>query len=468
MIGIVSQSKKLLHKLVGSPKNYTEVVEALSSLPERTYDASVLTRVAELDKACGGIVNTIDTIVVGGTNGKSTALHFAAKLFQEEKIKTAIIYSSHFLTYNERLVIDEKAIDNKQFAEVVGDVLERAVEHGLDVTAAEILYIAGLIFAKQQGCQVVLVELAEGGKYDPVSLVSPKIAAITRVVADSSTDLSQDLDKAAYEMLTIAKPGTWVVSAEQSKIRLQKMKNYVEQQGSRWAMPIRKLAPLPYMYEQLYGRVASLGERIAQIYVEEIKQEFSPFLKGNLLATQRGQRGRPTLQAKKAAELNPIKTMKMFWAEAFSLLKARFEVLEKEKPTIILDNANNIDAFMNVFLGVRLVHYQRPVKGFVLIMGVSAPINLDEFMKSVRYLLKKAPGEVFFVNMPTVKESYTAKELLAEADNYNIAARAYETLDEALRHATTMVDSKDGLITITGSPELISAYWSYKGVKKIV
>ena len=93
------------------------------------------------------------------------------------------------------------------------------------------------------------------------------------------------------------------------------MKKWADENDINWAMPIRKLAALPYVYEQLYGRAASLGERIAQIYVEDVRKKFSPFLRGNLLATQKGQRGRPTLEAKRNAELNPIKTLKKFWQE---------------------------------------------------------------------------------------------------------------------------------------------------------
>src|SRR3990172_6750753 len=76
----------------------------------------------------------------------------------------------------------------------------------------------------------------------------------------------------------------------------------------------------------------------------------------NFMENKKGKRGRPTLEAKRQAELHPIQTLKGFWTEHFDLLRGRFELLDKEKPTMLIDNANNLDAFSNLFLGIRLLH----------------------------------------------------------------------------------------------------------------
>ena len=55
-------------------------------------------------------------------------------------------------------------------------------------------------------------------------------------------------------------------------------------------MPIRKLAPLPYPFEQLHGRCAALAERIAQIYVNSLLRKETVIVSGSLL----NQTKRPT------------------------------------------------------------------------------------------------------------------------------------------------------------------------------
>ena len=453
--------------IVGKIRTYNDVVEYLDGLKPSEYSEAVITRMQKLDQLLGNVSTKLDTILVAGSNGKSLTMHFAAKLLKEEGFKVGVAHSSHFLTYNERLCFEAQQINNKQFTDVVNEVINTAQTHNIQATAHEIMTMAALLHFVNEKVDIILLEVASGGKWDPTAICHPKIAAITRIAQDQRNINNQDLDTVAFEMLEITKPGTWFISAEQSKIRLQKMRTFTLERGAQWAMPIRKLAFLPYIYEQLYGRIASLGERIAQMYVEDIKGKFSPFLRGNLLATQKGQRGRPTLEAKRYSELNPLRTLKTFWAEHFDLPKGRYELFDKEKPTIVLDNATNLDAYENLFLGVRLLHYQKPLEGFALVLGVEKNIALDEAMKTIRYLFKKVPGQLFFVPIPGHTVQYhEPQELVAKAKELNIKATACSNLAQAFEQAKQVVDERNGLVAIAGAAQIISEYWSNRGIKK--
>ena len=149
------------------------------------------------------------------------------------------------------------------------------------------------------------------------------------------------------------------------------MNDLTEAQGGHWAMPIRKLAPLAYPFEQLHGRCAALAERVAQMFMENYYNKGATITADSLLSKQKGERGRPTLEAKRKSELQPKKTLEQFWKEELNELPGRFQSLEKEKPSILLDTASNIDAFKNILLGIRLLHYQRPLKGLTIIMAAA-------------------------------------------------------------------------------------------------
>ena len=461
----LEQSRKKESGL-GKARAYNEVVEYLDALKPFDYSEASLRRMKDLDTCFGGICSKIETIVIGGTNGKSIAMHCAAKLLQEEGFKVGVIYSDHLLTYNERLLTNATQIQNKTFADVLNEVINVAELNDIKATRHELMLMAAFQYFKAESVDVALIEVAYGGKLDAAAYFNPKIASVTRVAEDSRGLLGTDLDAVAFEMLGIAKAGTWFISAEQSKIRLQKMKTWCDDSHIKWAMPIRKLALLPYIYEQLYGRVASLGERIAQIYVEDIKGKFSPFLRGNLLATQKGQRGRPTLEAKRQSELHPIKTLKGFWTEQFDLLHGRFEHLDKENPSFLVDNASNLDALTNVFLGVRLLHYQKSLKGLALIIGMPKAVNAMEAIKLTRYLLKKVSGQIFFVTIPSDIPMHDAQDLAVMAKELNVKAKACSSFDDALAQAKAAVDERDGLVVLTGSTELVSQYWKQRGIKK--
>lgn len=465
MLTVTNRQKE--HKALGTVRNYSEVVAYLDALKPLEYNENVVARMKQLDALVGNVSTKVDVILVGGTNGKSSTIHFASKLLKEEGLKVGVAYSTHFLNYNERLLSDFQQVSNKSFTDIVNDVINLTEDHSINATAFEVMTIASLLFFVEEKTDVALIEVGLGGKYDATSICNPKIAAVTRIADDHTDILGSDLDQVAFDMMQIARPGTWFISAEQSKIRLQKMKTEAEKHAVLWAMPIRKLASLPYIYEQLYGRIASLGERIAQIYVEDIKKKFSPFLRGNLLATQKGQRGRPTLEAKRNAELNPIKTLKGFWTEQFNLLKGRFELLDKEKPTILLDNAHNLDAFTNLFLGIRLLHYQRPLKGLSIIIGLDASVEATETLKLVRYLMKKVTGQIFFVPLPAGEQSHNPSDLATMAKELNIKAKACNSFAEAFEVAKKTVDERHGIVCVTGSHTLVGEYWKLRSIKKL-
>lgn len=467
MLTVTQTRQENDHKALGKVRNYNEVVAYLDALKPLEYNEKVVERMKKLDALFDNVSQKIDTILVAGTNGKSSTIHFASKLLKEEGLKVGAAYSTHFLVYSERLVSDFQLVNNKQFTDIANEVINIAEAHNIDATAFEIMTMTALLFFKAENVDVALLEVGMGGKFDATTICNPKIAAVTRVAEDYTDILGNDLDALAFEMMQVAQSDTWFISAEQSKIRLQKMKTEAESRGVLWAMPIRKLASLPYIYEQLYGRIASLGERIAQIYVEDIKQKFSPFLRGNLLATKKGARGRPTLEAKRQAELNPIKTLKGFWTEQFNLLKGRFELLDKEKPTILLDNAHNLDALTNLFLGIRLLHYAHPLKGLSIIIGLNTSVEAVEALKLVRYLLKKVTGQIFFVPLPHGEASHNPVELANIAKELNIKAKACSSFAEAMEIAKKTVDERHGVVTVTGSHAMVSEYWKQRGIKKL-
>lgn len=462
----VTQSQKSKKSIAGGSRSYKEVVSFLDSLTPIEYNKKTLERMKQLDKLFGNISQKMPLILVGGTNGKSSTMHFASKLLKEEGHKVGLAYSSHILNYNERLFIDNEAIQNKNFTDILNDVINTAQTHKIDATAYELMTIASLLYFKAENVTVALIEIGLGGKFDATNVFAPKVVAITRVASDNTSILGEDLDEITFDMLEVAKKGTWLVSAEQSKIRLNKMKKWAEDRGINWAMPIRKLASLPYMYEQLYGRTASLGERIAQVYVEDVCKKFSPFLRGNLLATKKGQRGRPTLEAKRRAELNPIKTLKKFWHDEFSLLPGRFELLNKEKPSVLLDNADNLDAFTNTFLGIRLLHYQHPLKDLSMIIGLPSSVKMVETVKLIRYLLKKVTGQALFVPIPD-QDSHDPRDLAKLAKELGLKSKSFDSFAQAFDFIKDSVDEREGLIVVTGHQHLISEYWKHRGIKKV-
>jgi hypothetical protein len=118
-----------------------------------------------------------------------------------------------------------------------------------------------------------------------------------------------------------------------------------------------------------------------------------------------------------------------------------------------------MDAFNNLLLGIRLLHYQRPLKGFVLIVGLAVHIDLDEAMKALRYLLRKVGGVVFFIELPGGEASHSVSLLMKKAETFGLNAQAFLSLKEAFDEAKVLVDERYGLVAAAGSARVVASYW---------
>ncbi|HZW60697.1 MAG TPA: hypothetical protein VFF04_00565 [Candidatus Babeliales bacterium] len=458
---------------LGKQRSYNEIIEFLDANWSTNLADTNLNCMKQLDKAFGNVSQKINTILIGGSNGKSLTVNFTIKLLMDEGINVGAFYTPHLLTYNERFSLNNEIISNKSFTEIGNEVINMAESLGITPNSYELLTMMAFLYFQSHNADVAVLEVRKPGLGDPTSLCTPKIAAITRVTGDEDeSQPAEQVEAALKEMLSNVRPGTHVISADQSKLHLQSMLGMVKEKGAHWGMPIRKLATLAYPFEQLHGRCAALAERIAFIYINNIAHKDAVVVTGTLLTKQKGQRGRPTLEAKRQSELNPKKTLEQFWKDTLSTLPGRFQLLEKEKPTLLLDNASNIDAFKNVLLGIRLLHYQRPLKGLTLVLGCNNPeLDLNELLKLLRYFFKKTSGSVVVCPVEQVpgqegSTSWDVEKVTNDTKSMKIKAKAAKNFKEAFDYATKSVDERHGLVVITGSSAIVSEYWRYKGVKK--
>jgi len=457
---------------LGKQRSYSEVVEYLNAHWQDRSEKNLST-ISQLDKALGNIAKKINAVLVTGTNGKSLTINFATQLLRAEGLKVGSFYSPHILTYNERLSLDNETISNKTFTEIANEVINAAETHNIPADSLEILTMMALLHFKNNDVDIAFLESKTSSISDPVNICHPNILAITRITSDQNKPEDPITQQMIDEIIEMVKPDTHVVSADQSKLSLQVIQEKVKEVDGIWGMPIRKLAPLEYPYEQLHGRCAALAERICHIYVDNFAQKDTIIASNSLLAKEQGKRGRPTLEAKRQAELNPKKTVDQFWKETINTLSGRFQLLDKEKPTILLDNASNIDALKNLLLGIRLLHYQRPLKGITFIFGCDKNnMYSDEFLRSLRYFTKKNSGQVIFCpiknNLPGLgEESWDVEQITNNIKSMKIKAKAFQNFKEAFEYAKETVDERHGLVVISGSKSIISEYWNYKGIKKL-
>jgi len=473
MKNVTNQKGTATPKSSGKQRSYNEIIDYLETHWTANRADTTLSSLKQLDKALG-FPSQVPTIVVAGTNGKSLTAHFTTRLLREEGLTVGTFYNPHLLTYNERFSLNNETISNKILTDIGNDVINVAEELNLTLNSFELLTMMSLTYFKQSNVDVAIVEVNENGPSDATNICASKIVAITRIIDPQASPNAKSTDEALIqEILSIVKPGAIVVSADQSKLNLQTMQDIVVEKNAEWAMPIRKLAPLAYPFEQLHGRCAALAERITSIYINSFANKDAVLVTNSLLTKKKGQRGRPTLEVKRQTELNPKRTIEQFWKETLSSLPGHFQLLDKEKPTILLDPAANLDAFKNLLLGTRLLHYKRPLKGLTIILGCNnEELDIHELIKLLRYFFKKTSGQVIVCPVEPLPghkghKAWDVEKVTNDIKSLKIKAKATASFTEALEAAQKTVDERHGVIVITGSTSIVSEYWKNKGLKKL-
>jgi dihydrofolate synthase/folylpolyglutamate synthase len=453
-------------------RSYTEVVEFFDKNNVIESDGKSLERMKKLDALFSKPSQKLKTVLISGTNGKSLTAHFAAKLLKHEGLQVGVFNTPHILTYNERFSTDGELIPNKIFTDISNEVINAAQVAGIKATTRELLTQIAFNYFATSNVDVVILESEKGAASDATAICSPSIVAVTRFNGDQTDGAGVAPEKVITEYIkTVAKDG-FLVSADQNKANLKTMQDWAEKKEINWVMPIRKLVALQYPFEQLHGRCAALAERIAWLFVNHCTSENVLKTEDSLLKKQKGQRGRPTLEAKKQLELNPKVTIEHFWKEIISDLSGRFQLLEKEKPAVLLDNAGNYDAFENLLLGIRLIHYKRPLKGLTLIVACEKDAIIPEvFAKQIRYFFKKTPGHIILCPLNKGQDnqqiSWNIDKINDALKTVKVKARVASSIKEGLETGKKLVNDRNGLIVITGSAKALTEYWEYKGIKKL-
>lgn len=422
----------------------------------------------KINALIGSPGSEVSFIRIAGTSGKSTTIYYLTKLFQAEGLIVGSFTSPHFNFYNERIAINGTIISHDSFTHLANIIIDIIKTHNISATSKDVLLAIALLYFKNEGVDLAILEQEETLHYDPTTIFSPKILGITRIVLPNKELIQQ----AIQAITTQTSPAAFITSADQSKSTLHEIAQQAKKQASCWVMPIRKIAPLPYPYEQLHGRSAALAERIAQTYINQVATLSEVTSKESLLRFTKKQRGRPSLTSKTFNNC-ANKTIENFWKITSVELPHRFQKIESKHYTLLLDAASNIDALKNLLLGIRLLNYKKPFKSIsFLLSNHNGQICEQEFIKTVRYFFKKISSQLILCPIAnTIGEQIgtpaNLERLTTLAQHAKIKVTVYKNFKNAFDLTTKQLHDSQDLLVITGSQAIISEYWKHKKNKDV-
>lgn len=152
------------------------------------------------------------TLTVGGTNGKGSSAHLAARIYREAGYRVGLYTSPHLRRYNERVRIGADEVDDAGLCRAFEAV--EAARSTTPLTYFEFGTLAALWLFDEAGVDVQVLEVGLGGRLDAVNLVDADAALVTSIGLDHLDWLGPDREAIGREKAGIFRRGRPAIVAE--------------------------------------------------------------------------------------------------------------------------------------------------------------------------------------------------------------------------------------------------------------
>ena len=212
---------------------YSEALDYISSV-ERFGSRPGLSRVKELLEKLGEPQRGMKFVHIAGTNGKGSCAAMLASVLKAAGYKTGLFTSPYIFRFNERMQINGKQIDDAVLAEIVAKVKPAAESMEDHPTEFELMTAAALLWYAQEECEIVVLEVGLGGRFDATNVIdSPEAAVIMNIGLDHVNVLGDTIEQIAFEKAGIIKPGCSVVLYQQEESVMDVIHDRCDEENAR-------------------------------------------------------------------------------------------------------------------------------------------------------------------------------------------------------------------------------------------
>lgn len=317
----------------------------------------------------GNPERTYPIIHVTGTNGKGSTIAFMRELFAVHGKKVGTFTSPHIISIHDRICINGKPLAEEDFVRIANQVKEMEkilLETHDQLSFFELLTLIALLYFKEQGVDLVLLEVGIGGLLDTTNVVTGEIAVITSIGLDHQETLGDSLEEIAEQKAGIFKAGKKAVIAKLTpeaelvcQKRARELAVELYQAGQDFTLNARNFSSSLASFSQLeIGLEGAYQQENAALALET-------FL---LFMASRGERVEEVLVRRALQETH--------WAGR----------LERIRPQIYLDGAHNLPAF------TRLVEFiQGKIQQGYQVRILFGALKRKDYQGMLGYLTEELP-----------------------------------------------------------------------------
>jgi dihydrofolate synthase/folylpolyglutamate synthase len=186
-------------------------------------------------------------VLVAGTKGKGSTAAMLASILGASGVRAGLSTKPHLQDFRERVRVDGVAISDEAFAARVAEMrpliaeLEQRLPAAGAPTTFELTLALALRHYVKERCDVAVLEVGLGGRYDATNATDPHVSVITAISHDHTKELGSRLRDIAAEKSGIVRPGrVAVVEPQQAEAR-----TVIRDACARSAAELREVRALP-------------------------------------------------------------------------------------------------------------------------------------------------------------------------------------------------------------------------------
>ena len=406
---------------------YREALDYIHSV-ERFGSRPGLSRVTELLERLGNPHRGMKFIHIAGTNGKGSCAAMCASVLKTSGYKTGLFTSPYLYRFNERMQINGKQIEDDVLAEIVAKVKPAAEAMEDHPTEFELMTAAALLWYRQENCDIVVLEVGLGGRFDATNIIdAPEAAIIMNIGLDHVNILGDTIEQIAFEKAGIIKPGCDVVLYQQDKAVVDVIRSRCEEEDAR--LHIADFSEIKPEFDSLMGQSFKYYDEIYAL---------------PLLGSHQLNNAAVVLEA---VEVLRARGWKLEQSDVEHGLYAvswpgRFELINDE-PEFIVDGGHNPQCAQSV--RENLLRYFPGVYKVVLI-GVLR----DKDFESLTDILDTVADEYVCIS-PDNPRALPAAELADSLEKYGKKISVCTSIEDGVESAMQIAADNNGMVCAVGS-----------------
>ena len=212
--------------------NYQETISFIENTENQKRQKDN-TRMMKLMEELGNPQDKLHFIHVAGTNGKGSCAASLSSILKETGYKVGTYTSPHLIKYEERMMINGKAISKKDFCLVAQTIKDAIDKSDIKPTVFEKLTAMAFAYFLKKKCDVVVLEVGLGGRLDATNVINnPDLCILMNIGLEHTEVLGDTIDKIAKEKSGIIKEKSDVIAYQSNPEALKVFKKVAKERNA--------------------------------------------------------------------------------------------------------------------------------------------------------------------------------------------------------------------------------------------